>query len=242
MYIYKITNTINNKIYIGMSTKDNENYLGSGTLISKAVKKYGKEHFIKEVIEHCDSLEILQIREIFWISYYKQSHKEDCYNLHEGGKGGNWKKFMSEEASKIALDNIKNAGGQWKKGHIPWIMGKKHNQETILKFKESHKGKKQSKQTVEKRVSKLIGKKRNEEQKQNLSKSLKAVYSNGFSKEHKMKLSQSRKGTAMPEETKQKLKKEKVKVECPYCKKIGGYPVMKRYHFENCKLSKQCTE
>ena len=33
-------------------------------------------------------------------------------------------------------------------------------------------------------------------------------------------------------------KKPKEKVECPHCKKIGGKPVMKRYHFENCKVRK----
>ena len=42
MYIYKITNTINNKIYIGLSTKSVEesiNYLGSGEIQSRAIKK-----------------------------------------------------------------------------------------------------------------------------------------------------------------------------------------------------------
>ena len=39
----------------------------------------------------------------------------------------------------------------------------------------------------------------------------------------------------MSEETKQKLRKPKQKIQCPYCNKIGGSSQMKRYHFENCK-------
>lgn len=242
MYIYKTTCLINSKVYIGMSTKDDENYLGSGSVIKSAIKKYGKKNFKRDILEYCDTFEKLCEREIYWVEYYKNLLKEDCYNVSSGGKGGNWKMWMSEDRINEVLSNFKKASDLKKGKYSSWNKGIKYSEDMIEKLSRAHKGKKQSKQTVEKRVSKLIGKKRNEEQKQNLSKSLKAVYSNGFSKEHKMKLSQSRKGAIMPEETKQKLKKEKVKVECPYCKKIGGYPVMKRYHFENCKLSKQCTE
>jgi sortase (surface protein transpeptidase) len=66
-----------------------------------------------------------------------------------------------------------------------------------------------------------------------------------LSEETKLKISQSTKGVPKPknslvgkkkhsEETKQKLRIPKIKVECPHCKKIGGIPVMKRYHFNNC--------
>jgi len=42
MVIYKITNLINNKFYIGQDIKNNPKYLGSGNLIISAIKKYGK--------------------------------------------------------------------------------------------------------------------------------------------------------------------------------------------------------
>jgi hypothetical protein len=42
-YIYKVTNKLNNKIYIGQTAKNDSNYLGSGTIILKAVLKYGFE-------------------------------------------------------------------------------------------------------------------------------------------------------------------------------------------------------
>ena len=66
-----------------------------------------------------------------------------------------------------------------------------------------------------------------------------------LSKETKLKISESTKGKPKPknslvgkkkhsEETKQKLRTPKIKVECPYCKKLGGIPVMYRYHFNKC--------
>jgi hypothetical protein len=59
MIIYKITNKVNSKIYIGQDKHDNPNYLGSGKILHLAFKKYGSENFIKEIIEECESKEHL---------------------------------------------------------------------------------------------------------------------------------------------------------------------------------------
>lgn len=48
MIIYKTTNKINGKIYVGLDTKNNPKYLGSGKIIKFAIKKYGKENFEKK--------------------------------------------------------------------------------------------------------------------------------------------------------------------------------------------------
>lgn len=57
-YIYLTTNLINNKKYIGQHDgEENDSYLGSGTYFLRAVKKYGKEKFKKEILEICDSQE-----------------------------------------------------------------------------------------------------------------------------------------------------------------------------------------
>ena len=60
-YFYKITNTINNKIYYSIhSTNDlNDGYMGSGRALIRAFKKYGKENFIKEIIKLFNSREEL---------------------------------------------------------------------------------------------------------------------------------------------------------------------------------------
>ena len=58
-YLYKITNLINNKFYIGVhSTEDiNDGYMGSGKAIKAAEKKYGLNNFKKEILEYFDSIE-----------------------------------------------------------------------------------------------------------------------------------------------------------------------------------------
>lgn len=55
--IYKTTNIINNKIYISVHNNTNPKYLGSDEKLKRAIKKYGKENFIRETIEEFDTLE-----------------------------------------------------------------------------------------------------------------------------------------------------------------------------------------
>lgn len=64
-YVYKITNNINGKIYIGQKKGEKlvENYWGSGKLIVEAVKKYGKDNFSREVLEWCETKDELNQRE-----------------------------------------------------------------------------------------------------------------------------------------------------------------------------------
>ncbi len=68
MIIYKTTNLINGKFYVGKDASNNPNYYGSGLLLAKAIKKYGKENFKKEILEECQSLKDLNIREKYWIA------------------------------------------------------------------------------------------------------------------------------------------------------------------------------
>lgn len=88
MYIYKITNLINNKIYIGLSTKtveESTNYYGSGVNIIKAIKKYGKDNFEKEILLECDTLEELRNHEIKLIAEYNSTDRNVGYNISPGG-------------------------------------------------------------------------------------------------------------------------------------------------------------
>jgi len=86
--IYQTTNLINNKIYIGMHVTQSltDNYLGSGVKLKKAIKKYGKENFKKEILFIFNNFADMQQKEIEIINeeFVKSRH---TYNVQLGGKG-----------------------------------------------------------------------------------------------------------------------------------------------------------
>lgn len=85
--IYKITNKINGKKYVGQSNNINrrfsEHCLRSEIPIDIAIQKYGKENFIFEVLEEC-SLDELNSKETYWIE--KENAFKDGYNCNVGGE------------------------------------------------------------------------------------------------------------------------------------------------------------
>lgn len=85
-YIYKTTNTVNGKIYIGQHQAhySNKTYLGSGTIFKKAVKKYGKESFKKEVLRKCKTLHEMSVWEHVYIVKYNSTDLKVGYNIAMG--------------------------------------------------------------------------------------------------------------------------------------------------------------
>lgn len=87
-YIYKTTNLVNGKIYIGQkkSNKFLENkYLGSGKRLKQAIIKYGVDNFSVEVLEEIDDESLMDEREIYWISFYNSTNGTIGYNISAGG-------------------------------------------------------------------------------------------------------------------------------------------------------------
>jgi group I intron endonuclease len=104
MVIYKTTNLINGKIYVGQDSKNNPEYLGSGVIIKKAISKYGKENFKKEILEVCLTKEELDIKEQYWI---KELNSIDVgYNVSSGGGGCLGCKDSDETKNKKRLSRI----------------------------------------------------------------------------------------------------------------------------------------
>jgi group I intron endonuclease len=98
MVIYETINLINNKRYIGQDSNDNPNYLGSGHLLKKAIEKYGRENFVKIVLERCETKEQLDQREKYWIDITNAQTSSNYYNIVQGGSGGNT--WIGRENSK----------------------------------------------------------------------------------------------------------------------------------------------
>jgi len=104
MFIYSTTNLINNKQYVGQTIKESGvEYLGSGLLIMKAIKKYGKGSFERQVLIECSSQQELNEQEIFWIGRL-DTMIPNGYNLALGGVGPG--RCSEETKRRISEANI----------------------------------------------------------------------------------------------------------------------------------------
>lgn len=154
-YIYKITNTVNGKIYIGYSYdphkrwsehKSNAKYQKYQEALYHAMRKYGIENFVMEVLCGCkDSSYTLKVLEPQFIKEYRSHFTEHGYNLTPGGEGviGHipWNKgkhgIPCTEETRAKLKN-----------RIPWNKGKKIQSpslETRQKLSEATKRARQNK-------------------------------------------------------------------------------------------------
>lgn len=164
-YIYKTTNNIDGKIYVGMhrvaDNKFDEKYLGSGKHLKYAINKYGEENFSCEIIEWCETEEKLCEREIFWIRELNAMDKSIGYNMKEGGIGGwnidvagvnnpmygvhrygsdnpNYRNTRSAESRAKQSASIAKNGGHH--GERNPMYGRKHSKEAREKMSKVHKG------------------------------------------------------------------------------------------------------
>jgi hypothetical protein len=123
-YLYQITNLINGKIYIGVHQTNNidDSYMGSGTAILRAIKKYGIENFKKDILGFFDTYEAALLAEKTTVDNDFLLRK-DVYNLRTGGVGG-WEHINNlpkedrinviEYKRKVASGEIKVGGtGNW---------------------------------------------------------------------------------------------------------------------------------
>lgn len=85
--IYMTVNKVNGKCYIGQHkcNDENDSYLGSGKALLDAIKKYGRENFIRHTLYVAESEKELDEKEIEFISKYNAAHRPDFYNINEGG-------------------------------------------------------------------------------------------------------------------------------------------------------------
>jgi len=123
-YVYVTINTISNKRYIGISYKNGKStrsYLGSGTYLKSALKKYGRENFKKYIIDVAGSKYYLVHLEALYIKYY---FGENCavssnwYNITDGlQRGGNLWKGLSEGDRAIKGEKISAGVKKWFKEH-----------------------------------------------------------------------------------------------------------------------------
>lgn len=165
-YIYKTTNLVNGKIYIGQHKAkvfEPNNYLGSGVIFNKALEKYGIENFKQELLEECTSKEELNNREIYWISFYNSTDADIGYNMTFGGDGGDTFSCVSKEEQNIRRQKIskanKNPSAETRLKMSRAQKGRTISIETRLKMSKSRKGRKLTQEWKDKIGNSIRGEK-----------------------------------------------------------------------------------
>lgn len=169
--IYKTTNLINGKVYIGkhVTVDLNDGYLGSGKLLRRAIVKYGIENFNKEILHVFDNEADMNAKEAELVTK-EFVLQETNYNLCVGGQGGfsyinrtrdhnahnrmladardysqsNWSCNQSKHKRSIIQNSNKK---QWADGirtYLPSTKGRKFSDETKAKMSASHSGNRNS--------------------------------------------------------------------------------------------------
>lgn len=162
--VYKVTNLINGKIYIGAhkTTDLNDRYMGSGTHIKHSVNKHGVENFRKEILFVFDTPEEMYAKEAEIVDHEFVA-EERTYNLKVGGiGGGDYVRTASEKQRKSDATRRYYARCKQDPG---WVEQDRKMREDSVKLRkqrslqkygdptQSHKtfaGKKHSKETIEK--------------------------------------------------------------------------------------------
>jgi len=87
-YVYKVTNIIDGKFYIGKhsTNKLHDNYMGSGIKLKRAMREYGEEYFIKEILMHFDTAKEASDYEKELVTM-ELVRNQMCYNNCIGGSG-----------------------------------------------------------------------------------------------------------------------------------------------------------
>ena len=143
--IYITTNLTNGKKYIGshLTSNINDNYLGSGVILKKAIKKYGKSNFQREIIAQLDNIDNMKELEEYYIEYYNAYNSNLFYNATKHAAGIT-KCTWGDKISKSMIGHTFN-------------LGKTQSQDTKNKISESNKGKTRSKEFKLNRSKRMSG-------------------------------------------------------------------------------------
>lgn len=147
-YLYKITNKIDGKIYVGVHrTHDlQDGYMGSGLYIKRAIAFHGVKNFKKDILEFFDSVDEMFDKESMIVNENFLKRK-DTYNVCLGGTGGNVHIALAAFRKKLDEDEVFRQSvyesirlGLERKRLTGWVnpgfLGREHSEETKQKMRE----------------------------------------------------------------------------------------------------------
>ena len=226
--IYKTTNLINNKIYIGKHITSNidDGYLGSGKILLKAIKKHGINNFEKEILFILSSKEEMNQKELEIVDEEFLS-RSDTYNLKIGGDGG----FDYINNNSLGVRDTEFYKKMSKKGEKKRQLGYQNFLNDTNRAKKAHN---KSRETLKKKYkdgimkNPMLGKNHSDKTKNIISKKAKlnqqGENNSFFGKQH----SESSKDLI-----RQKLKNRPL-FKCPYCNISCIEGLFNRWHNHNC--------
>lgn len=175
-YIYKTTNIVNGKIYVGQKKSSKflgNKYLGSGKYLKCAIKHYGENCFVVSLIKTANSQEELDELEKYYIKKFNATDYDIGYNIAFGAVGGDTYTNLSEVDKKIRLEKYSKSRKANDKTYVAiykgtdnkrieiselptylsdgWARGRSKDWQE--KLTNAHKGIKQSDDWVQKRVN-----------------------------------------------------------------------------------------
>jgi group I intron endonuclease len=177
MIIYKTTNLATGKIYIGQDSHDDSRYLGSGKLLTRSIKKYGKENFEKQILCWCNSKEQLDYYEKLYIKILN-SKLPFGYNMTDGDGVDTFSTNPNKEEIREKMRKAKLGKNNPQYGKVGYWNGKKRPDQSEKMSGLNNPMK--NLEVVEKLFKKLKGKK-----KPNLSKKMKGIKRGPYKKKWK---------------------------------------------------------
>ena len=146
--VYKVTNLLNGKVYIGVhkQTKSKVEYLGSGKLINLSIQKYGRENFKKEILFEFATSEEAYAKEAELVNKdFIESPM--TYNIQLGGTGG-WEHYGNRNKGMVVVKDsngcrflVEKTDPRYLSGDlVPWNRGRKKSKSSNAKRSLSMRG------------------------------------------------------------------------------------------------------
>jgi len=195
-FIYITTNMINGTRYIGQKIFNDKwtNYLGSGQYLKRAIKKYGKENFTREIIALGYDKEELNLLEIAFINNHNAIKSNDYYNIADGGNSGN--KFAGFSEERLIEDKLRRRN-LWLGEKNP-LYGKKYTEAEKAKMSIANSGRKHTEEAKERIIKALYGRPCSDETREKIRESQKGekayMYGRCHTEEEKRKIGDAARG------------------------------------------------